>query len=207
MSICPQIRRIAVLGAGVMGAQIAAHLANAHYPVYLFDLETKDNPNHIVQEALQRLAKLKPAPLVDAQHAALMTPCNYGQDLAKLAECDLIIEAIAEKIDYKRELYQKIAPHIRPDALLASNTSGLSIDELAAAMPVHLRPHFCGVHFFNPPRYMELVELIACQDSEPEILDRLETFLTTALGKGVIRAKTRPILLPTALACLRSWQR
>lgn len=192
MSICPQIRRIAVLGAGVMGAQIAAHLANAHYPVYLFDLETKDNPNHIVQEALQRLAKLKPAPLVDAQHAALIMPCNYGQDLAKLAECDLIIEAIAEKIDYKRELYQKIAPHIRPDALLASNTSGLSIDELAAAMPVHLRPHFCGVHFFNPPRYMELVELIACQDSEPEILDLLETFLTTALGKGVIRAKNTP---------------
>ncbi|WP_334130880.1 3-hydroxyacyl-CoA dehydrogenase/enoyl-CoA hydratase family protein [Silanimonas lenta] len=188
-----RIRKVAVLGAGVMGAQIAAHLVNADVDTLLFDLPAQEgDKNGIVQKAIANLGKLSPAPLASKAKAAAITPANYEQHLALLADCDLIIEAIAEKMEWKKALYEKIAPHVAPHAIVASNTSGLSINALAEAMPAAVRPRFCGVHFFNPPRYMHLAELIPCAGTEPAVLQGLETFLTTTLGKGVVYAKDTP---------------
>ena len=187
------VRKVAVLGAGVMGAQIAAHLVNARVPVVLFDLPAKEGPkNGIVLKALEGLKKLKPSPIGVVGDLALIQPANYEEHLALLADCDLVIEAIAERMDWKLDLYTKVAPHIAAHAIVASNTSGLSISELASVLPESIKPRFCGIHFFNPPRYMQLVELIATPATEAPILDQLETFVTRTLGKGVVRAKDTP---------------
>ncbi len=187
------IRKIAVLGAGVMGAQIAAHCVNAGIQTILFDLPAKEgDPNGIVLKAITNLKKLKPAPLALASLADAIEVGNYEHNLEKLRDCDLIIEAVAERLEIKEALYQKIAPYVAPHTLLGSNTSGLSIETLASVLPENLKARFCGVHFFNPPRYMTLVELTPHAKTDSQILDHLETFLTTSLGKGVIRAKDTP---------------
>jgi 3-hydroxyacyl-CoA dehydrogenase len=187
------VKKVAVLGAGVMGAQIAAHLVNVKVPVVLFDLAAKEGPkNGIAIKAVENLKKLKPAALGVPEDAALIQPANYAEHMALLGECDLVIEAIAERMDWKLDLYQKIAPHVAPHAIVASNTSGLSITKLSEALPEAMKPRFCGIHFFNPPRYMYLVELIATPTTDPSILDDLETFVTSGLGKGVVRAKDTP---------------
>src|SRR6195952_5323519 len=176
-----------------MGAQIAAHLVNVKVPVVLFDLPAKDGPkNGIVTKAIDGLKKLKPAPLGDAADAALIQQANYEEHLELLRDCDLVIEAIAERMDWKLDLYKKIAPFVAPGAIVASNTSGLSITKLSEVLPEEIKPRFCGIHFFNPPRYMVLVELINTPTTQPEVLDQLETFVTTALGKGVVRANDTP---------------
>jgi 3-hydroxyacyl-CoA dehydrogenase len=187
------VRKAAVLGAGVMGAQIAAHLANANVPVVLFDLPAKEgDPNGIVNKALDGLKKLEPSPLATKDRVDYIDAANYDTGLAQLAACDLVIEAIAERMDWKQDLYAKIAAHLAPHAIVASNTSGLSINAMAEALPPTLRTRFCGIHFFNPPRYMHLVELIAQQATDPALLDALEAFCVTTLGKGVVRAKDTP---------------
>ncbi|MDE2161369.1 MAG: 3-hydroxyacyl-CoA dehydrogenase family protein, partial [Burkholderiales bacterium] len=188
-----QVRKVAVLGAGVMGAQIAAHLVNVKVPVVLFDLAAKDGPkNGIVARAVEGLKKLKPAPLGVPEDAALIRQANYDDDLALLAECDLVIEAIAERMDWKLDLYRKIAPALSPSAIVASNTSGLSITKLSEVLPASIKPRFCGIHFFNPPRYMALVELINTPTTDAGVLDQLEAFVTTSLGKGIVRAHDTP---------------
>ncbi|MBC7468542.1 MAG: 3-hydroxyacyl-CoA dehydrogenase/enoyl-CoA hydratase family protein [Ramlibacter sp.] len=188
-----QVKKVAVLGAGVMGAQIAAHLVNVRVPVVLFDLPAKEGPkNGIVSKAIEGLKKLKPSPLGLADDAALISQANYEEHLEQLKDCDLIIEAIAERMDWKLDLYRKIAPFVAPHTILASNTSGLSITQLSEALPEEMKSRFCGIHFFNPPRYMSLVELIATPGTAPQILDDLETFVTSGLGKGVVRAKDTP---------------
>lgn len=187
------IRRAAVLGAGVMGAQIAAHLVNAGIDTLLFDLPAKEgDKNATVRKAIASLGKLSPAPLADATLAEAIVPANYADNLEELAHCDLIIEAIAERMDWKQELYRKIAPHVPAHAVLASNTSGLGIGKLADVLPEALRPRFCGVHFFNPPRYMHLVELIPTRHTDTALLAQLETFLTREVGKGVVIARDTP---------------
>ena len=187
------VKKVAVLGAGVMGAQIAAHLVNCKVPVVLFDLPAKEGPkNGIVTRAVEGLKKLKPSPLGVVADAALIQQANYEEHMDLLKDCDLIIEAIAERIDWKLDLYKKIAPFVAPHTIVASNTSGLSITKLSEVLPEELRPRFCGIHFFNPPRYMLLVELINTPTTEPHILDKLEAFVTSALGKGVVRAKDTP---------------
>jgi 3-hydroxyacyl-CoA dehydrogenase len=187
------VKKVAVLGAGVMGAQIAAHCVNAKVPVVLFDLPAKEGPkNGIVLRAIENLKKLSPAPLGNKEHASLIQVANYEDNLDLLAGCDLIIEAIAERMDWKHDLYQKVAPHIAPNAIFASNTSGLSITKLSEGFDADLKSRYCGVHFFNPPRYMHLVEIIPTAATKPEIADQLEGFLTTTLGKGVVRAKDTP---------------
>jgi 3-hydroxyacyl-CoA dehydrogenase len=187
------VKKVAVLGAGVMGAQIAAHCINAKVPVVLFDLPAKDGPkNGIVLRAIENLKKLSPAPLGNKDDAALIEVANYEDNLELLAGCDLIIEAIAERMDWKHDLYKKVAPHIAPNAIFASNTSGLSITTLSDGFDAGLKARFCGVHFFNPPRYMHLVEIIPTASTSPAIVDQLEGFLTTTLGKGVVRAKDTP---------------
>ena len=198
-----QVKKVAVLGAGVMGAQIAAHLVNVKVPVVLFDLPDNGNggapspspsgpKNGIVTRAIDNLKKLKPAPLGVADDAALIGQANYEEHLEQLRDCDLIIEAIAERMDWKLDLYKKIAPFVAPHAIVASNTSGLSITKLSEALPENIKPRFCGIHFFNPPRYMTLVELINTPTTAPEVLDQLEAFVTSGLGKGVVRAHDTP---------------
>jgi 3-hydroxyacyl-CoA dehydrogenase len=187
------VKKVAVLGAGVMGAQIAAHLVNLRVPVLLFDLPAPEGPKSgIAIKAIEGLKKLKPAPLGVPEDAALIEPANYEEHLALLKGCDLVIEAIAERMDWKTALYEKIAPFVAPHAIVASNTSGLSITQLSAALPEAIKPRFCGIHFFNPPRYMTLVELINTPNTSPEVLDDLETFVTSTLGKGVVRALDTP---------------
>ena len=187
------VRRAAVLGAGVMGAQIAAHLVNAGVDTVLFDLPAKEgDPNAIVTKAIANLGKLSPAPLASKALAERIVPANYDSGLEQLRDCDLVIEAIAERMDWKQDLYRKIAPHLPAHAVLASNTSGLGINTLADVLPEELRHRFCGVHFFNPPRYMHLAELIPARTTDPAVLEGLETFLTSTLGKGVVYAKDTP---------------
>ena len=195
------VKKVAVLGAGVMGAQIAAHLVNVKVPVVLFDLAytpqegapvLPGGKNAIVVRAIDGLKKLKPSPLGLVDDAVLIGQANYEEHLAQLTGCDLIIEAIAERMDWKLDLYKKIAPFIAPHAIVASNTSGLSISTLSQALPEAIKPRFCGIHFFNPPRYMALVELINTPTTQPAILDDLESFVTSTLGKGVVRAKDSP---------------
>ena len=188
-----QVKKVAVLGAGVMGAQIAAHLVNCKVPVVLFDLPAKEGPkNGIVSKAVEGLKKLKPAPLGVPEDASLIVQANYEEHMGMLAECDLVIEAIAERMDWKLDLYTKIAPHLAPHAIVASNTSGLSITKLSEALPESIKPRFCGIHFFNPPRYMYLVELINTPTTQAQILDDLENFVTSGLGKGMVRAHDTP---------------
>ncbi len=189
------IRKVAVLGAGVMGAQIAAHLINAKVPVVLFDLPSNlpvGGRSEIAAQGVAMLSKLSPSPLGVPDAARYIEIANYEDDLDVLKTCDVVIEAITERLDYKQALYRQIMPALREDTLLLSNTSGLSIAELSADMSPERRARFCGVHFFNPPRYMHLVELIPSLDTQPNLLDELEVFLTTTLGKGVVRAKDTP---------------
>ncbi len=187
------VKKAAVLGAGVMGAQIAAHLANAGVETILFDLAAEESdPNAIAKTSIKGLKNLKPAPMGTSDILAQIQPANYEQDLEKLKDCDFIVEAISERIDWKHNLYEKIQAYINKEAIFASNTSGLSIESLKSVLPVDLQARFCGVHFFNPPRYMKLVELIPHTSTDINILDNLESFLVSRLGKGVVIAKDTP---------------
>jgi 3-hydroxyacyl-CoA dehydrogenase len=201
-----QVRRAAVLGAGVMGAQIAGHLTAAGIPVDLYDLPSEGgNRSKIADQGRAKLLKLKPAPLGRKDLAQFITPRNYEDDLEQLGQCDFIIEAIIERMDIKRDLYSKIGPHIGPDAFLVSNTSGLSITDLATIVPEAQRSRFCGVHFFNPPRYMHLVELIPHAGTNPADLDLLEDFLTRTLGKGVVRARDTANFIANRVGVFTMW--
>ncbi|MFO1431208.1 MAG: 3-hydroxyacyl-CoA dehydrogenase/enoyl-CoA hydratase family protein [Candidatus Competibacteraceae bacterium] len=194
------VHKVAILGAGVMGAQIAAHMASADVEVVLFDLPDKsDNKNAIVDKAVKGMEKMRPAPAGAKDRLKLIERANYDQNLEALRSCDLIIEAIAERLDWKEGLYARVAPYVNDEAIFATNTSGIGIDVLAKAMPEGIRSRFCGVHFFNPPRYMPLVELIPGSATDLSFMDKLETFLVTTLGKGVIRAKDSPNFIANRL--------
>ncbi len=187
------MRKAAVLGAGVMGAQIAAHLTNAGIQTLLYDLPSdKGEQNAIVLASLKSLKKLKPTPLGFDGIEENIIAANYESDLEKLRECDFVIEAISEKFEYKQSLYQKVTPFLSSNVIFATNTSGLGIHRLAQTLPLALRSRFCGVHFFNPPRYMKLVEIIPHQETDKAMLNALETFLVSRLGKGVVIAKDTP---------------
>ncbi len=183
---------VAVLGAGVMGAKIAALFVNAGFPVLLFDLAAGDNRNMLAEDAIRGLLTTHPPALVDPAWSRYITPANYETDLDKLTSCSLIIEAIAERLDWKKDLFYKIESFISEHAVLATNTSGLSIEALSEVLPSSLRSRFLGLHFFNPPRYLTLVEMIPSTHTDPELLDQLETFLTIYLGKNVLRAFDTP---------------
>jgi 3-hydroxyacyl-CoA dehydrogenase len=188
-----QFKKVAVLGAGVMGAQIAALLANMNVPVVLFELAAQGkDKNTLSKQAIERLTTLKPLPFVVQGIEDQIEIANYDDDLEKLSECTLIIEAIAENIIWKKELYERIKYFINKETILASNTSGLSINLLAKALPISLKPNFIGIHFFNPPRYMHLVEIIPSNVTDNDIVNSLERFLVSTLGKGVVIAKDTP---------------
>src|SRR5256714_15681706 len=171
------VKKAAVLGAGTMGAQIAAHLANAGIPTLLLDIASREQVseaqpsgratpaaaqarNAIARAGLEAAKKSKPAAFFTSQLASLVTVGNFEDDLPKLKDCDLIIEAVVENLELKRSLYEKVEQHRRPGSVIASNTSGIPLKQLAEGRSEDFRAHFLGLHFFNPPRYMHLVELI-----------------------------------------------
>lgn len=187
------IRKVAVLGSGVMGSQIAALMVNAGIPTLLFDLPAdSNNLNQIVEKSIANLLKLNPPPLTLPENVDYLQPCNYAENLNRLQECDLIIEAVSENLELKLALYEQIIPHISVTSMFVTNTSGLSINRLSQALPEHLRSRFCGVHFFNPPRYMTLVEIIPSVDSDLQLLDKVETFLVSTLGKNIVYSQDTP---------------
>jgi len=190
------VRRAAVLGAGTMGSRIAAHLANAGIPVLLLDLAQKNGgtaqTEQLSQAALSALAKSKPAAFFETSSAALITPGNFDDDLPALAQCDWIIEAVAENLEIKTALLSRVVPHLGAQALLTSNTSGLPISQIAAALPVQIRKKFFGTHFFNPPRYMRLLEIIPTPDSDPAHVAAFAAFADRTLGKQVVFAHDTP---------------
>ena len=188
-----KIKKVAVLGAGVMGAQIAAHMVNCGVSVVLFDLPSEEgDKSAVAKNAIKAFRKLKPAPLATADLAGLVEPANYEEHLEELSNCDLVIEAIAERMEWKKDLFDKIEPYLSDKVILGSNTSGLSINDLATVLNDRLKERFVGMHFFNPPRYMHLLELIPCKQTVPEVLHSLEGFCVKRLGKGVVIAKDTP---------------
>ncbi|HTR49168.1 MAG TPA: 3-hydroxyacyl-CoA dehydrogenase/enoyl-CoA hydratase family protein [Kofleriaceae bacterium] len=180
------IRRVAVLGAGVMGAGIAAHCANAGLPVLLLDLKTE-----LVTGALDKLKKAKPAAFMHARNAILVEVGNFDADLARVADCDLIVEAVVERLDIKRALFEKLEK-LAPHAVVASNTSGLRIADMLVGRGEAFRRNFMVTHFFNPPRYMKLLELVAGPDTSAEAKARVEAWGREVLGKGLVWAKDTP---------------
>jgi len=189
------VKKAAVLGAGTMGAQIAAHLANAGIPTLLLDIVPRDDAgdrNRIARAGFEAAKKSKPAAFFTADLAALVSVGNFEDDLASLKDCDLIIEAVVENLEIKRQLYEQVEQHRRPGAVIASNTSGIPLKQLAEGRSEDFRAHFLGLHFFNPPRYMHLVELIRTEWTKPEVSCSMFGFLDERLGKGVVIAKDRP---------------
>ena len=187
-----KFNRIAILGTGTMGAQLAAHFANCGVRTLLFGLTEQEDPQATASTALKRLAKIKPPPLVLPQQVQFIQTADYKNDLKLLSQCSLVIEAISEDIAAKQQLYALVAPHIAADAILASNTSGLSIQTLCSQLPAKQQEQFCGIHFFNPPRFLPLVELIGQKLIAEKKLHRLEGFLSIVLGKEVVRAQDTP---------------
>jgi 3-hydroxyacyl-CoA dehydrogenase len=187
------VRKAAVLGAGTMGSRIAAHLANAGLPVVLLDIPSEGAARSgIAAQSLENLKKSKPAAFFDAALAARIAIGNFDDDLAQLAGCDWVIEAVTENLAIKQALLAKIVPHLRPDAILTTNTSGIPIASVAAQLPEPLRKRFFGTHFFNPPRYMRLVEIIAPPDADPAAVEAVSHFADVRLGKEVVFARDTP---------------
>ena len=181
------IRKAAVIGSGVMGAGIAAHLANAGIPCLLLDVK-----RDTAEKAVARLAKTNPAPLFRPACASLIEPGELEAELHRLAEVDWVIEAVTERLDVKRELLARIESVWRPGAIVSTNTSGISVNAMAEGRGEAFRRHFLGTHFFNPPRYMKLLEIIPTRDTDAAVVDGMAAFGEKRLGKGVVVAKDTP---------------
>src|SRR3954453_22333968 len=175
------IRSVGVLGAGTMGAQIAAHFANAGIPVVLLDL-TAD----AARDGLKRARSLKPDPFFTPDTAGLITTGSFGADLSRLSGVDWIMEAVVEILDVKRALLERVGAVGRPGSIVSSNTSGIPIASLAQGRSDDFRRHWLGTHFFNPPRYLRLVEVITTAETDPDVTRRVSHFCDHRLGKGVV---------------------
>ncbi|WP_213509383.1 3-hydroxyacyl-CoA dehydrogenase/enoyl-CoA hydratase family protein [Paenibacillus faecis] len=202
------IRQAAVIGSGIMGSVIAAQLANAGIPCLLVDLAptgltpeeeargcTLQQPavrNRLAISAIERLTKASPAPLYDRDFAGRITPGNLEDDLARIGEADWVIEAVIENLSVKKELFSKLEPHLRPGTIISTNTSGISVNAMAEGRSSEFRKHFLGTHFFNPPRYMQLLEIIPGESTDPGLVKELSAFCESRLGKTVVRAKDTP---------------
>ncbi|MBI1738691.1 MAG: 3-hydroxyacyl-CoA dehydrogenase family protein, partial [Acidobacteria bacterium] len=203
-----RIEKVAVLGAGTMGARIAAHLANAGVPCYLLDIVpselTKDEAakgltlqspavrNRIVKAGLEAARKSRPAAFFQADGARRITTGNFDDNLAWCGEADWIVEAVAERLDIKRSLFERVEKFRKPGTIITTNTSGLPIHTIAEGRSDDFQEHWAGTHFFNPPRYMKLVELVAGPKTKSEVLETLGEFCDRRLGKGVVVAKDTP---------------
>lgn len=203
-----QIKKAAVLGAGVMGATIAAHLANVGVATLLLDivpqelngaelaqkltLESSEVRNRFAIKGKDGIIKTKPAALYVKDDAELITVGNFEDNLPELADVDWIIEVIVERLDIKQELLSKIEKYRKPGAVLSTNTSGISIDAISTGLSAECRQHFLGTHFFNPPRYMKLLEIIPGSETLPEVIDFMSNYCERTLGKGIVKAKDTP---------------
>lgn len=203
-----RIQKAAVLGSGVMGSGIAAHLANVGIPTLLLDivpreltkeevakgltLEHKEVRNRLANQALQKLLKQKPAPLMSKPNLALIEAGNFEDDFHRLAEVDWIIEAVVENLEIKKSVFARVDEVRKPGTIVSSNTSGISIEAMAEGRSVDFKKHFLGTHFFNPPRYLKLLEIIPTKDTDPKVVSYMKTFGEEVLGKGVVMAKDTP---------------
>jgi 3-hydroxyacyl-CoA dehydrogenase len=189
-----EIKKVAVIGAGVMGASIAAHIANAGVPVVLLDIVAKDNPNRsaIAEGAVEKLLKADPAPFMSKSAAKFVTTGNIEDDLQLIGDCDWIIEAVIERLDIKQALYAKIEAARKSGSVVSSNTSTIPLTNLIEGLPARFGGDFLITHFFNPPRYMRLLELVAGEKSSPEAVASVSHFADVMLGKSVVRCKDRP---------------
>ena len=181
------IEKVAVLGAGVMGAQIAGHLANAGVPSYLFDIN-----DELAKIGVDSLTSLKPAPLYKPKNAELVTPCTYDNDIEKIAEVDWVLEAVVERLDIKEQVYNNLLPHLKDTAILTSNTSGIPLTDLTSSLSDGVKQRFMITHFFNPPRYMQLLELVRGEQTSDETYKTMVEFGESVLGKGIVHAKDTP---------------
>ena len=181
------IEKVAVLGAGVMGAQIAGHLANAGIPSYLFDIN-----DELAKNGVDSLTSLKPAPLYKPKNAELVTSCTYDNDIEKIAEVDWVLEAVVERLDIKEQVYNNLLPHLKDTAILTSNTSGIPLTDLTSSLPDDVKQRFMITHFFNPPRYMQLLELVRGEQTSDKTYNTLVEFGESVLGKGIVHAKDTP---------------
>jgi len=191
------IDKVAVLGAGVMGAQIAGHFANAGIPGLLYDINQE-----LAQKGVDGLTKMKPAPLYKPKNADLVEACNYDEHLKKLNEVDLVIEAVAERLDIKHAVYNNIVPHLKESVIMTSNTSGIPLSDLISVLPDHLKKRFMITHFFNPPRYMRLLELIKGPDTDEAVYEMIAEFGEDVLGKGIVHAKDTPNFIGNRIGVL-----
>ncbi len=203
-----EIRKAAVLGAGVMGATIAAHLANVGIPSYLLDivprelapeeekkgltLESPEVRNRLSNKGKEDLLKNKQKPLYRDSNIDLITPGNFEDDMEKLKEVDWVIEVVIENMDIKKKVYKQVEENWKEGTIVSSNTSGLSISEMVSENSPEFRKHFLGTHFFNPPRWMKLLEIIPCKDTSEDVLNYMHRFCEKVLGKGVVFAKDTP---------------
>ena len=195
-----QIRKVAVLGAGTMGSRIAAHIANAGVPVVLLDMMLPATPadagrsvrNRLVLAAIDALKKSRPAAFYSLDSVRLITPGNFDDDIRLVADCDWIVEAVAENLEIKRALLTKVAEHRKPGSIITTNTSGLPVASIVEGMPEELRRHWFGTHFFNPPRYMRLLEIIATPETDTTDIDAVARFCDQRLGKAVVRSNDTP---------------
>ncbi|KIQ93172.1 putative 3-hydroxyacyl-CoA dehydrogenase [Anoxybacillus thermarum] len=203
-----RIKKAAVLGSGVMGSGIAAHLANVGIPTLLLDivpkeltaeekakgwtLEHKQVRNRIVNQAVERLLKQKPAPLMSKEDVALIEVGNFEDDFHRLSECDWIIEVVVERLDVKKSVFEKVDEVRKQGSIVSSNTSGISIEAMAEGRSDDFKKHFLGTHFFNPPRYLKLLEVIPTKHTDPSVVSFMKQFGENVLGKGVVLAKDTP---------------
>lgn len=197
-----QIKRVAVLGAGVMGATIGAHLANAGLEVLLLDMVPKDlkdgetSPaarNRYALKGLEGVVQSKPAALFRKDLAGLISVGNFDDDIVRLRDCDWVIEVVIENLPIKQKLFaEKVVPNLAPGAILSTNTSGLSVNSMAESLPTEVRRNFLVTHFFNPPRYMRLLEIVPCSETDPAIVAGMADFISRRLGKGIVYAKDTP---------------
>jgi len=200
----PSIQKVAVIGSGVMGSGIAAQAANAGLEVVLLDIVAQEGSDRdaIAKGAIQRMRKTNPAPLMHPRNAARIRPGNLDDHLDWLADCDLVIEAVLENLEIKKDLYQKVDAHRRAGCIVTSNTSTIPLDHLVADMPEDFRQHFAVTHFFNPPRYMRLLELVAGPDTQAEVITALRYFGDRLLGKSVVDCKDTPGFIANRIGIL-----
>lgn len=189
-----EIKKVAVIGAGVMGAGIAAHVTNAGIPCVLLDIVPKNggNRNAIAEGAVAKMLKTDPAPFMSKRNAGMITTGNIEDNLGLLGECDWIIEAVIERLDIKQDLYKKIQANRKKGSVVSSNTSTIPLAELSAGMPAEMVPDFVITHFFNPPRYMRLLEIVAGPKTRKDAIAMVREFGDVRLGKGVVICKDTP---------------
>jgi 3-hydroxyacyl-CoA dehydrogenase len=206
------IKKVAVLGSGVMGSRIACHFAGIGVQVLLLDMlakgaETSTKPaerNKLVNDALQAAIKSNPSPVFTKEVVKRITTGNFEDNLKEIAHCDWIIEVVVERLDIKQQLYEKVEQFRKPGTLITSNTSGIPIHLMAEGRSEDFKKHFCGSHFFNPPRYLRLLEIIPTPHTSREVVDFLLHYGDLFLGKTTVLCKDTPAFMPTALVCSAS---